>query len=608
MDKKQGQIFTSQINMKQSQGDKKQLPNYQSVTGRIWTSKEVPTNLISTIMNNHNVSELQARLILSREKNLNLIGHFLEPKIKNLMKDPYLLLDMEKAVQRTLKAIDNKEKICVYGDYDVDGATASALLRRLLEAYKANVIVYIPDRMKYGYGLSENALKEIKSQGVSLIIIVDSGSMAHDTIEIGNKMGIETIVIDHHLTISKLPNAVAVINPNRLDETTEYKYLAAVGVAFLFAVAIDREMKALGKSGDINLIDMIDIVALGTVCDMMPLIGLNRAFVKQGLKVLGTRKNIGMRALCDIANINSSPTCYHLGFVLGPRINAGGRVGESYLGSKLLSTSCEIEAMEIAQKLEEFNNERKRLEADIVEEAKLLAELQNDRHLILVSGNWHPGVIGVVAGKLKEAFSKPVAVVSSIDGICKASCRSVEGVDFGGALAEAKLLDLVIVGGGHAMAAGFTTTEDKLESLGNFLNEKFTKHQEAIERSKITYYEIELTSSAISEILYQEINALGPFGQGNPEPIIKIDGLFVLKAHIVGEKHINCLLAGDRGSYKGKALKAICFNAIGTALEKYLISKTPNVISAIGKIQIQHYNGNSYPQLVITDIISDNVV
>jgi len=577
---------------------------HKSITDRHWKLKEIPMDHITRIMNMHEISELQARLVASREPDCEKVEHFLEPKIKYLMKDPYLLLDMDKGVKRTLEAIISNEKICIYGDYDVDGATSSALLRRVFESYGLNIEVYIPDRMKDGYGLSASALSQIKANGVSLVITVDSGSMAHEAIDAANEMGMDVIVIDHHLAAESLPNAVAIINPNRLDETTEYTYLAAVGVAFLFAVAIDREMKLLGRESTINLMDLLDLVALGTVCDVMPLVGLNRAFVKQGLKILTTRKNIGLKALSDIARIDQRPTCYHLGFILGPRINAGGRVGESYLGSKLLSTECEIEAMEIAGKLEEFNNERKRVEIDIVEEAKILAAFQSDKNLILVSGKWHPGVIGVVAGKLKEIYSKPVAVVSIIDGICKASCRSVKGVDFGSALAEAKLQDLVIVGGGHAMAAGFTTEEEKLAALHEFLDTRFGANKDAIAESRIAHYELELTSSAVSESLHQEIHVLAPFGQGNPEPVIKIDGLFVLKAYIVGEKHISCLLAGDRSAYKGKALKGICFNAVGTALEKYMMSEIPHILSVIGTVQMQHYNGNTYPQIVIQDIVA----
>lgn len=576
---------------------------HKSITDRSWALKDIPLRYITQIMNMHEISELQARLVASRVPDIENVAHFLDPKIKHLMKDPYLLLDMDKGVKRTLKAILSNEKICIYGDYDVDGATSSAILRRVFESYGLNVEVYIPDRMKDGYGLSARALSQIKERGVSLVITVDSGSMAHEAIDASNEMGMDVIVIDHHLAIDTLPKAVAIINPNRLDETTEYTYLAAAGVAFLFAVAIDREMKLLGKESTINLMDLLDLVALGTVCDVMPLVGLNRAFVKQGLKVLAARKNIGLTALSNIARIDQLPTCYHLGFILGPRINAGGRVGESYLGSKLLSIECEIEASEIAAKLEEFNNERKRVEIDIVEEAKILAAFQSDKNLILVSGKWHPGVIGVVAGKLKEIYSKPVAVVSIIDGICKASCRSVKGVDFGSALAEAKLQDLVIVGGGHAMAAGFTAEEAKLQALHEFLDNRFAANKDAIAESRIAQYELELTSSAISEDLHAEIHLLAPFGQGNPEPIIKIDGLFVLKAYIVGEKHISCLLAGDRSAYKGKALKGICFNAVGTALEKYLLSEIPHIISVIGTIQMQHYNGNTYPQIVIQDIV-----
>jgi single-stranded-DNA-specific exonuclease len=583
---------------------------YNSVTDRSWKLKEISIDRITTIMQKFDVSELQARLIASREPNFDLIQHFIDPKIKNLMNDPYELLDMDKAVNRTLHAIKTSEKICIYGDYDVDGATSSALLRIFFESLGLEVMVYIPDRIRDGYGLSAAALSKIKAEGIDLVITVDSGSLAHEAIDAGNVLGLDTIVIDHHLTLEHLPNAIAVINPNRLDEKTKYTYLAAVGVSFLFAVGL---ISALKKDGyfertnliPINLMDLMDLVALGTVCDVMPLVGLNRAFVKQGLKVLASRKNIGLKALSDIASIDQAPTCYHLGFVLGPRINAGGRVGESFLGSKLLSTKCEFESREIVEKLEIFNNERKKLESEIIAEAKLLGALQVDQNIILVSGDWHPGVIGVVAGKLKELYKKPVAVVSIIDGICKASCRSVKGVDFGSALAEAKQLDLVEVGGGHAMAAGFTTSELKLDALHKFLNEKFAKYQGLIAQGLISEYELELTSSAISKELHAEIHMLAPFGQGNNEPLVKVNDLFVLKAYIVGEKHISCLFANDRNSYKGQALKAIIFNSVGTKIEEYILSKMPHKLSIIGTIQIQHYNGNAYPQIVVQDIIVD---
>jgi single-stranded-DNA-specific exonuclease len=583
---------------------------YNSVTDRSWKLKEISIDRITTIMQKFDVSELQARLIASREPNFDLIQHFIDPKIKNLMNDPYELLDMDKAVNRTLHAIKTSEKICIYGDYDVDGATSSALLRIFFESLGLEVMVYIPDRIRDGYGLSAAALSKIKAEGIDLVITVDSGSLAHEAIDAGNVLGLDTIVIDHHLTLEHLPNAIAVINPNRLDEKTKYTYLAAVGVSFLFAVGL---ISALKKDGyfertnliPINLMDLMDLVALGTVCDVMPLVGLNRAFVKQGLKVLASRKNIGLKALSDIASIDQAPTCYHLGFVLGPRINAGGRVGESFLGSKLLSTKCEFESREIVEKLEIFNNERKKLESEIIAEAKLLGALQVDQNIILVSGDWHPGVIGVVAGKLKELYKKPVAVVSIIEGICKASCRSVKGVDFGSALAEAKQLDLVEVGGGHAMAAGFTTSELKLDALHKFLNEKFAKYQGLIAQGLISEYELELTSSAISKELHAEIHMLAPFGQGNNEPLVKVNDLFVLKAYIVGEKHISCLFANDRNSYKGQALKAIIFNSVGTKIEEYILSKMPHKLSIIGTIQIQHYNGNAYPQIVVQDIIVD---
>ncbi|MEY3196835.1 MAG: hypothetical protein RLZZ59_201 [Pseudomonadota bacterium] len=581
---------------------------HKSVTNKIWKNKDIPSSLISKLIQQFELSELTARLVASRTPDIDSVGDFLNPKIKNLMSNPYDLLDMDKAVERTLSAIKNGEKICIYGDYDVDGATSSALLKIIFDQLNVENIVYIPDRMKDGYGLSNGALTKIKSEEASLVITVDSGSMAHEAIDFANQIGLDVIVIDHHLAIEKLPEAVAIVNPNRLDEKTKYKYLAAVGVAFLFATALISSLKNNGYFEEKNLIipnliDLLDIVALGTVCDMMPLVGLNRAFVKQGLKILSNRKNIGIKTLCDKGGIDQTPSTYHLGFVLGPRINAGGRVGESFLGSKLLSTNSEIEAQEIVEKLEQFNNDRKRIESEILQEAIELSELEKEKNIILVSGKWHPGVIGVVAGKLKELYKKPVAVVSNIDGLSKASCRSIKGIDFGSALSEAKLLDLVDVGGGHAMAAGFTTSEKKLIPLSEFLNERFSKYKDAIESAKVFEYEIEVTSSGISEKLYKEIHELAPFGNGNYEPIIRVNDLFVVKAHIVGEKHISCLLASDRNSYKGEAIKTIIFNSVGTSIEEFVMSTIPHKISIIGTIQMQHYNGKSYPQIVVQDLI-----
>ncbi|MGV2432401.1 MAG UNVERIFIED_CONTAM: single-stranded-DNA-specific exonuclease RecJ [Rickettsiaceae bacterium] len=581
---------------------------YKSITNKTWRLKDVSNADITRYMNAFGLSEIEARLIAMRGIKFDEIPDFLEPKLRNLLPDPFHLLDMDKAVNRIIEAIKSDQKICIFGDYDVDGATSSALLKKILHDIGIEADIYIPDRMKEGYGPSPLAMYKLHEKGIKLVITVDCGAMAYDAVNKANEIGLDVIIIDHHICADILPKALAVINPNRLDERSEYKYLAAVGVSFLFAVGFVKQLKAIKyfeeKSiEEPKLLDYLDIVALGTVCDVMPLIGLNRAFVKQGLKTLAMRKNIGLRALADRAAIDTKPSCYHLGFILGPRINAGGRVGESYIGSRLLSSNCEIESLELAGKLEEFNEQRKYIELQIVQDAINMASIQADHNFIMVSGHWHPGVIGVVAGKLKENYQKPVAVVSVIDGIAKASCRSVPGVDFGSALAQAKLMGLVEVGGGHAMAAGFTTTEDKLERLKEFLNQEFTKHQHHIEANSIKEYDLEITSSGMSIELHDQINNLGPFGNGNNEPLVKVDNLYVLKAHIVGQKHISCILAIDRNGYKSKSLYAIAFNAVGTPIEQILLSTSPLNISAIGHLKIYHRNGEMHPQLVISDLI-----
>lgn len=579
---------------------------YNSVLENTWSLKAVDIGTVQRYMQLFDITEVEARLIVMRGIEEKEVSDFLDPKMRKLIPDPLHLKDMDKAIERTCQAIEKGQKICVFGDYDVDGATSSALIKKSLKAIGTEIDIYIPDRMKEGYGPTPSAMEKLSKKGINLVITVDCGSMSHDAIDKANELGIDVIIIDHHICADKLPDAIAVINPNRLDEKSEYTYLAAVGVSFLFIVGL---MGALKKKGafngkeEPNLMDLIDIVALGTVCDVMPLIGLNRAFVKQGLKIMANRKNIGLNALSDRANINQKPNTYHLGYVLGPRINAGGRVGESYLGSSLLSTDSQIEAEELAAKLEEFNIERRAIESNIVDEALDMAKAQAEDSLIMVYGNWHPGVIGVVAGKLKEIYQKPVVVGSLIDGICKASCRSIYGIDFGTTLAEAKLQGLVSEGGGHAMAAGFTTTEERIDDLKCFLNKRFSVYSEAIAKGKLKEYDLDLVSDALSISLYNKIQNLGPFGAGNREPLVKIDGLYVLKAHIVGEKHISCMLACSRGGYRGKAIYAIAFSSIGTSLEQILLAAHPSNISVIGQIKEYHKHGESHPQLVISDLV-----
>lgn len=578
-----------------------------SITGKIWQQKSINEERVTELCRSFKISDLLARMISSRVENIENTEDFLIPKIKNLLPDPFHLLDMQKAVDRTVKAILDKQKICIFADYDVDGATSSALLKNVFKDLDIICDIYVPDRIAEGYGPTPLAMQKIKDNGAELLITVDCGAMAHEALKYAKDAKLDVIVIDHHIATEILPEAIAIVNPNRVDERSEYKYLAAVGVAFLFAIAILSSLKKQNYFTKIlppNLMKYLDLVALGTVCDMVKLTGLNRAFVSSGLKVMHQRQNIGIKTLYDMAGLNEMPKCYHLGFILGPRINAGGRVGQSSLGANLLSTDCSNEALKLAKELEKHNNERKVIEMLMIEEATEIAmKQQNNSLLFIVKEGWHPGVIGIVAGRLKDKFDKPVAVVALNDGIGKASCRSVLGVDFGAEIINAKVKGLLIAGGGHAMAAGFTVAAEKIQELQEFLNHAVSINLNKLENYKQAEYDLNLSLSSVNLSLMEELSTLEPFGQGNHEPIFKFDNLFVLKADIVGSKHIKCLFASNKKGFSGKALPAIAFNSLGTSFEDVLLSPKTHNISVLGMLKTNNWQDNYTIQLIIKDII-----
>lgn len=580
----------------------------KSVNGKIWQQKFINESDISELSRNLVVSDFLARLLSCRVSNLDQAENFLSPKIKNLLPDPFHLLDMQKAVSRAITAILNKQKICIFADYDVDGATSAALLKNVFRDLSHNCDIYVPDRIAEGYGPTPMAMQKIKDNGAKLLITVDCGAMAYEALEYAKEAGLDVIVIDHHISADILPEAVAIVNPNRIDEKSEYKYLAAVGVSFLFATALLSELKKQSYFVDIpmpNLMQYLDLVALGTVCDVMKLIQLNRAFVATGLKIMTKRQNIGIKTLYDIAGLNEVPRCYHLGFILGPRINAGGRVGRSSLGATLLSTECTIEAGNLAIELEKHNNERKVIELMMIEEATNIALTQENNSLLFIAKEgWHPGVIGIVAGRLKDKFNKPVAIIALNDGIGKASCRSIANIDFGAKIINAKSKDLLVAGGGHAMAAGFSVKAEKLQELQEFLNEAIKFDISKLGDYTQAEYDAELTTSSVNMSLMEELNKLEPFGQGNPEPIFKFDNLFIIKADIVGSKHIRCLLAPTLKAYGNKALRAITFNAVATPLEEAIFNaQGKKHISVIGSLKTNNWQDNYTVQLHIKDII-----
>lgn len=580
-----------------------------SQSGKIWKARDIDERKVYKYINDFALTDLMARILIARDIPEEEVESFLNPKIKDLLPDPYHLIDMDKACQRTVKSLLNKEKIIILGDYDVDGATSSALLVRVLRFLGADVSVYIPDRVLEGYGPNIKSFEKFKKNNVSLVITVDCGITAFDPIQYANEIGLDVIILDHHLGDVEIPKAIAVVNPNRIDENSQYKYLAAVGVSFLFAVALVSSLRKQNyfiSREEPDLLKLLDLVALGTTCDMMPITGLNRAFVVQGLKIFSQGNNIGLKYLAKNGQIDTNLSTYHLGFVIGPRINAGGRVGKSYLGSLLLSTESEEEAIKYAQELENYNEERKIIEQQVLEEALEMAESQSDKNYIFVrSDKWHQGVIGIVAGKIKERYQKPVAAMAIEGDIGKASCRSVRGIDFGRKIVLAKNKNILLSGGGHSMAAGFTVSTNKIQDLIDFLDQEMLLESRALEENNTCYYDAEITPKGVSDILAREIEKLEPYGNGNNEPIIKIKGLYVLKANLSNNKHISCMLAPDKNAYGNKAIKAISFNSFNSKIGNALLSEKPLNLTVFGTLKLNRWQGNSYPQINILDLIID---
>lgn len=566
--------------------------------------READARLVQAFMQKHNLPESVAHILAARGIDLEHADDFLSPSLRSSMPDPSHLLDMDVAAERVAAAIIAGETIGVFGDYDVDGATSSALLKRYFTALGITTLVHIPDRIVEGYGPNAPALLGLKDQGASLVITVDCGTLSFEPLQAAFDAGLDMIVVDHHQGEAKKPKALAIVNPNRMDEASECTYMAACGVGFMLMVAVNRQLRELGYFAgkrEPDLRSYLDLVALGTVCDVVPLVGVNRAFVSQGLKVMAGRQNIGLRALMDVGGVEEAPSVYTAGFVLGPRINAGGRVGKSDLGVRLLTTDNEAEALAIAQELNHFNAERKTIEALVLEQAMAQAELQDAQHpVLLVSGEgWHPGVIGIVAGRIKERFHKPVAVIALDNGQGKASARSVSGFDFGAAVIAACEADVLIVGGGHAMAAGFTVDAAKLTELQAFLSARIQEPDALKARAKKLTVDARIGLSGATPSLLETLERVGPFGQGNPNIRMVLEGVKHVQPAIVGEHHVKTVLCDHMG--KGR-LSAIAFRAVGTQLEEALFESKGKLIDIACQLRINNWNGRVSVNVQIEDI------
>jgi single-stranded-DNA-specific exonuclease len=498
------------------------------------------------------------------------------PTIRDFMPDPSIFRDMDRAAQRLADAVEAREPVTIFGDYDVDGATSAALLIRLLRDLGCDPKAYIPDRLMEGYGPSGEALVKIAQGGATLIVTVDCGAQAFEALDMAKAAGVDVIVVDHHKCASRLPVAHALVNPNRLDEEDEaasHGHLAAVGVCFLLGAALIRTLRARNFFADRpepRLVDLLDIVALGTVADVAQLRGLNRAFVTQGLKVMAQRRNVGLAALIEVSRLTRAPSCTDLGFALGPRINAGGRVGKSDLGVRLLTTEDPEEARAISEELERLNLERRTIETMVCETAEELSKAQGNRAVVVVaSEGWHPGVIGIVAGRLKEKLGRPAIVIAlDADGIGKGSGRSIGGVDLGAAVLAAREEGLLIAGGGHAMAAGLTVARGKIGALTDFLDDRLSSDIARGRDGRALLVDAVLAPRGVAPDLCDALDAGGPYGAGWPAPRVVAGPVSVIKADIVGQNHLRLIVAGA----DGRRIKAIAFRMAESALGQAMLA------------------------------------
>lgn len=544
----------------------------RSIAGQPWHWRRASADMASE---NLAPDDLVTQLLLARGVPRDDLERQRSPTLRGFMPDPALFKDMEAAAARIADAVEAKEAITVFGDYDVDGATSAALLVRLLRALDVPVGAYIPDRLMEGYGPSGAALVKIGEAGSKLVITVDCGAQAFDAIAEAKAAGVEVIVVDHHQCASTLPDALALVNPNRLDEAPDaaiHGNLAAVGVAFLLGAALLRTLRTHGfftARPEPQLIELLDLVALGTVADVARLTGFNRALVTQGLKVMARRGNIGLSALMDAARLTKPPSASDMGFALGPRINAGGRVGKSDLGVRLLTTSDPDEAAEISQELNRLNEERRAIEAVVLDEAiEASAATLNAPVSIVAGAGWHPGVIGIVAGRLKERLHRPAIVIAiDEDGIGKGSGRSISGVDLGAAILAAKETGLLVAGGGHAMAAGLTVEKDRIDALGAFLNERLAADVERASGDKALLIDAVLAPRGISPDWCDAIESAGPYGAGWPAPRVATGPVRIVESGIVGTDHVRLIVAGEDGA----RFKAIAFRSAETELGQALL-------------------------------------
>jgi single-stranded-DNA-specific exonuclease len=582
----------------------------QSATGRTWRDRlDDRGNLRAlSIVQRHGLPELLARIIAGRGIEADEVEAYLDPTIKRLMPDPSSVTAMDGAAKRIADAVERREPIAIFGDYDVDGATSTALLASFLRLAGNEPLIYIPDRIFEGYGPNVPAIRSLAERGTKLLVTVDCGTTSHEPLAEAARLGLEVIVIDHHQADEQLPPAVAVVNPNRLDDLSRLGHLAAVGVTFLVLVAVHRELRARNfwttERPAPDLLDLTHLTALGTVADVVPLRGLNRAFVAKGLIAMRRREHAGLTALMDVARLGGPPEPWHLGFMLGPRINAGGRIGRADLGAQLLMLDDPIEAARIAAELDRLNRERQTIEqATLAEaEAEAMAGLgleDTGAVVVTAAAGWHPGVVGLVAARLKERFGRPAfAIALEPGGTGTGSGRSIPGVDLGRAVRRAVAEGLLVKGGGHAMAAGITLKRDALGAFRAYLEETLAPAVEAARRDDALLIDGAVSAAGANMELHALIDRAGPFGAGNPEPIIALPGHTIAYAEPVGQAHVRARLrAGD-----GATVNAIAFRAVGQKLGDALLKGRGQSVHVAGCLTVDRWQGQERVQMRIIDV------
>lgn len=587
------------------ESDRAFLDVMHSFNGRRWAARldEAGQREALAMVQAHGLSDILARVLAGRGIAAADAAPFLAPRLRDSMPDPDTMRDMPAAAARLSRAALAGEHVAIFGDYDVDGACSAVLLSQFLERAGAVARIHIPDRIFEGYGPNIDAIRMLREEGASLLVCVDCGTASHEPLAEARRLGMDVLVLDHHQAPEVLPSTTALVNPNRQDDLSGLGTLCAAGVTFMTLVAVNRQLRRAGKS-EVDLIAALDLVALATVADVVPLTGLNRAFVAQGLKVMRARGRPGLAALFDVARLDRPPEAWHLGFLVGPRINAGGRIGDAALGARLLKTADEIEARRIAEQLDQLNRERQAVEQVMLAEAEAqalaLVGLDERQGAVVLTADpgFHPGVVGLVAARLKERFQRPAfAVAVQENGLATGSGRSIPGVDLGKAVRAAVDGGLLVKGGGHAMAAGITVKSDGIEAFRAFLETRLAADVATARAGAALKIDAAMTPASATVDLMKEIEAAGPFGQGNPEPVFAFPSVRVLEAFEVGQGHLKLRLAGGDGARLG----GVIFRAAGSPLGQALARAKGETVHICGHLAIDRWGGRESVELRVSD-------